>query len=85
MVRHFVSLPSAENFKDVPKQVVYMYVTMYYISLLAGADLANLVNQAALRAASDGHVTVRNEHLDYARDKIIMGKDTNAMSHWKQF
>ncbi|PVD35881.1 hypothetical protein C0Q70_02850 [Pomacea canaliculata] len=38
-----------------------------------GADLENMVNQAALKAAIDGAVTVTMEHFDFARDKVIMG------------
>lgn len=33
-----------------------------------------MVNQAALKAAIDGAVTVTMEHFDFARDKVIMGK-----------
>ena len=39
----------------------------------SGADLANLVNQAAIRGSSLGRGGVTNDDLDYARDKIIMG------------
>ena len=39
----------------------------------SGADLANLVNQAAIRGSSLGHDGVTNSDLDYARDKILMG------------
>ena len=40
----------------------------------SGADLANLINQAALRGSSLGKDYVSNDDLDHARDKIIMGK-----------
>eukprot|EP00795_Rhopilema_esculentum_P014677 gene14677-5768_t len=41
----------------------------------SGADLNNLVNQAAIRAAveSDPYVTLK--HLEWAKDKIIMGPE----------
>ena len=39
----------------------------------SGADLANLVNQAAIRGSSMGRDGVTNNDLDYARDKILMG------------
>jgi len=39
----------------------------------SGAELANLVNQAALKAVIEGHDTVNMAHFDFARDKIIMG------------
>lgn len=38
-----------------------------------GADLENMVNQAALKAAIDGALTVNMSHFDFARDKVIMG------------
>ena len=39
----------------------------------SGADLENLVNEAALLAARKGKETVGNEEFDEGRDKIIMG------------
>ncbi|BFZ22198.1 hypothetical protein BsWGS_25238 [Bradybaena similaris] len=41
----------------------------------SGAELENLVNQAALKAVIDGRETVTMSHLDFARDKILMGPE----------
>nr|CAB3267831.1 ATP-dependent zinc metalloprotease YME1L1 [Phallusia mammillata] len=42
---------------------------------MSGADLNNLVNQAALRAAKNSKETVDQEDLEYALDKIRMGPE----------
>ncbi|XP_015515862.1 ATP-dependent zinc metalloprotease YME1L [Neodiprion lecontei] len=40
-----------------------------------GADLENMVNQAALRATIDGEDSVSMKHLEQARDKVLMGSE----------
>ena len=41
----------------------------------SGADLANLVNQAALKSALDGLSSVTMEVVEWAKDKIMMGAE----------
>jgi cell division protease FtsH len=46
---------------------------------MAGADLANLVNEAALAAASRGDDTVRFDDFTSALDKILLGAERKVM------
>lgn len=45
----------------------------------SGADLENLVNQAALKAAVDGKELVTMKELEFAKDKILMGPERRSM------
>ena len=45
-----------------------------------GADLANLVNEAALIAARAGRASVGNADLDAARDKVLMGVERKSVA-----
>ncbi|MFL2695661.1 MAG: ATP-dependent zinc metalloprotease FtsH [Gammaproteobacteria bacterium] len=45
----------------------------------SGADLANLVNEAALLAARNNVRKVSQSELDYAKDKIMMGAERKSM------
>ncbi|MDE0151425.1 MAG: ATP-dependent zinc metalloprotease FtsH [Bdellovibrionales bacterium] len=45
----------------------------------SGADLANLVNEACLRAARKNQKQVLMEHLEYAKDKVMMGAERRSM------
>ena len=40
-----------------------------------GADIENMVNQSALHAAQIGASAVNMKHLEYARDKVLMGPE----------
>ncbi|VAW69722.1 Cell division protein FtsH [hydrothermal vent metagenome] len=68
---HMRKVPAAENVKA---------------SLIArgtpgfsGADLANLVNEAALFAARENDTEVFMEHFERAKDKIMMGAERKSM------
>ena len=45
----------------------------------SGADLANLVNEAALFAARGGKRLVEMEEFEFAKDKIMMGAERKSM------
>jgi cell division protease FtsH len=45
----------------------------------SGADLANLVNEAALNAARYNQKVVRMYDFEYAKDKVLMGSERRSM------
>ncbi|XP_037550214.1 ATP-dependent zinc metalloprotease YME1L1 [Nematolebias whitei] len=45
----------------------------------SGAELENLVNQAALKAAVDGKEMVTLKELEFAKDKILMGPERRSV------
>ena len=45
---------------------------------MSGADLSNLINEAALIAVRGGDTEVHNTHLEQARDRVLMGQTREA-------
>ena len=47
---------------------------------MSGADLANLVNEAALIAVRNGDDAIEADHFEAARDRILMGQKRESMA-----
>ncbi len=47
---------------------------------MSGADLSNLVNEAALHAVRHGKSAVSNDDFEYARDRVLMGQRRESMA-----
>ena len=74
------TLVQANKFEQPPcGQLLNRILT--YFNLISGADLANLINEAALHAARVKHTSVTREDLEYAIERVIAGpeKKTNVL------
>ncbi len=47
---------------------------------MSGADLANLVNEAALFAVRDNNTEIHMSHFEQARDRILLGQKRESMA-----
>ena len=65
-----MKLADKSNLKDLAK------ITQGF----SGADLANLLNEAALKAVKDKKKEVTKDHLNYARDKITIGLKRSSIT-----
>ena len=72
ILEHYFSKVEHEQDIDV-KRIAGISVGM------TGASLANIVNQAAIRAVREGHDKVGLSHLEFAFDKITMGPELKSM------
>jgi len=67
------------HFKDIKRAPdVNLRVIAKGTPGFSGADLANLVNVAALRAASQGASSVDMAALEFAKDRILMGAERKS-------
>lgn len=64
---------SSEQANDVELNIIARGTTGF-----SGADLANLVNVAALHSAMEGDSAVTMTSMEYAKDKILMGVERKS-------
>jgi cell division protease FtsH len=70
----------AVHTKKIPlSDDVNIHVLARGTSGFSGADLANLVNEAALNAARFNQKVVRMHDFEFAKDKVLMGSERRSM------
>ena len=70
----------AVHTKKIPlSDDVNIHVLARGSSGFSGADLANLVNEAALNAARYNQKVVRMNDFEFAKDKVLMGSERRSM------
>ena len=67
-------IPGIEDIEDVDLAVLARGTPGF-----SGADLANLVNEAALNAARYNQKVVRMHDFEFAKDKVLMGSERRSM------
>lgn len=86
--RIVVNMPDVKGREDILKvhvrkiplaKDVDLGVTARSSPGFSGADLANLVNEAALLAARKSQDSVTMEDFEYAKDKVLMGVERKSM------
>ena len=87
--RHiYIPLPDIISRKEILEVHAKKIKTVKNINLLdiaktthgfSGAQLANLINEAALNAIKNKKDIVEQEHLNYARDKIFIGLERKSV------
>lgn len=71
--------------KDVPVAVsVDLAVIARGTPGFSGADLASLINEAAINASKNNQDTVTLQDFEMARDKIVLGKEIKSMVRSKE-
>jgi cell division protease FtsH len=70
----------AVHTKKIPlSDDVNIHVLARGTSGFSGADIANLVNEAALNAARYNQKVVRMQDFEFAKDKVLMGSERRSM------
>lgn len=81
--RHIaVPLPGIKGRKEIIKSYLSKYQTADNIDVdslansttgFAGADIANLINEAAIAAVKENKSKIKQSHIDYAWEKVVAG------------
>ncbi|XP_013781437.1 ATP-dependent zinc metalloprotease YME1 homolog isoform X2 [Limulus polyphemus] len=82
-----VPIPDLKGRKEISKLYLDKIVKAHDVDLdvlargstgFTGADIENMINQAALRAAIDGAEAVTMSYIENARDKVLMGPERKS-------